>query len=126
MCYIKSCPGPTTMKFRATPRLSGNVLVVDLSGTLDLGEGSASLRAAIRQYLDQGHRRILLNLANVDHLDSSGIGELVSGFTAVKRESGELKLMKLSRAADNALLVTKLYTIFDIHSDEPTAIASFT
>ncbi len=114
------------MQFRATPRLSGNVLIVDLSGTLTLGEATAALRAAIRTYLDQGQRRILLNLAQVNHLDSSGIGELVAGFTAVKRAQGELKLMNLSRAVDNALLVTKLYTIFDIHSDEATAIASFT
>ncbi|HLX00120.1 MAG TPA: STAS domain-containing protein [Candidatus Acidoferrales bacterium] len=113
------------MRFRATPRLSGKVLIVDMSGSLVLGEGSATLRAAVRKYLDEGHRRILLNLALVDHLDSSGIGELVSSYTAAKRAQGDLKLMKLSRAVDSALLITKLYTVFDIHTDEAAAVASF-
>jgi anti-sigma B factor antagonist len=113
------------MKFRATPRLSGKVLVVDMSGPLDLGEGSAGLRAAIHKYIEQGHRYILLNMEQVNHLDSSGIGELVAAYTAVKRAHGELKLVKLSRAVDNALLITRLYTVFDIHSNEATAVASF-
>lgn len=113
------------MKFRATPRLSGKVLVVDMSGSLVLGEGSASLRTAVHNYIDQGHLHILLNLEQVNHLDSSGIGELVSAYTAVKRAHGDLKLEKLSRAVDSALIITRLYTVFDIHTDEATAIASF-
>jgi anti-sigma B factor antagonist len=96
-----------------------------MSGTLKLGEGIAEFRALIRKNLDEGHRRILLNLAAVDHLDSSGIGELVSAYSTAKREGGEVKLLKLSHAVDNALLATKLYTIFDIHSDEGEAVASF-
>jgi anti-sigma B factor antagonist len=113
------------VKLRITPRVSGNVLVVDLGGTLKLGDGSAEFRSAIRKYLDEGHRRILLNLAEIDHLDSSGIGELVSAYATAKRQGGEVKLLKLSRAVDNALLATKLYTIFDIHTDEGEAVASF-
>jgi anti-sigma B factor antagonist len=113
------------VKFRATPRVSGSVLIIDMSGTLKLGEGSAEFRALIRKQLDEGQRRILLNLANIDHLDSSGIGELVSAYATAKRADGEVKLLKLSRAVDNALLATKLYTIFDIHSDEGEAVASF-
>ncbi len=113
------------MKFRATPRISGSVLIVDLSGTLKLGDGSAEFRTAIRKFLDEGHLRLLLNLAAVEHLDSSGIGELVSAYSTAKRQGGEVKLLKLSRAVDNALLATKLYTIFDIHFDEGEAVASF-
>ena len=113
------------MKFSATPRVSGNVLILDMVGTLKLGDGTAEFRAAIRKYLDQGQRRILLNLAEVSHLDSSGIGELVSAYSTAKREGGEVKLLKLSHAVDNALLATKLYTIFDIHTDEGEAVASF-
>ena len=113
------------MNFRATPRVSGSVLILDMSGTLKLGDGSAEFRGAIRKHLDEGHRRILLNLANIDHLDSSGIGELVGAYATAKRENGEVKLLKLSRAVDNALLATKLYTIFDIHTDEGEAVASF-
>jgi anti-sigma B factor antagonist len=113
------------VKFRATPRVSGAVLIVDMSGTLKLGEGSAEFRGLIRKFLDEGHRRILLNLANIDHLDSSGIGELVSAYATAKRQDGEVKLLKLSRAVDNALLATKLYTIFDIYTDEGEAVAGF-
>ncbi len=113
------------MKFRVTPRVSSSVLILDLSGTLKLGEGSAEFRNAIRKYLDEGQRRILLNLASVEHLDSSGIGELVSAYSTAKRLGGEVKLLKLSRAVDNALLATKLYTIFDIYTDEGEAVAGF-
>jgi anti-sigma B factor antagonist len=113
------------VKFRVTPRVSGSVLIMDLGGSLKLGEGSAEFRNAIRKYLDEGHRRILLNLADIEHLDSSGIGELVSAYSTAKRQGGEVKLLKLSRAVDNALLATKLYTIFDIHFDEGEAVASF-
>jgi anti-sigma B factor antagonist len=113
------------VKFTATPRVSGNVLILDMVGTLKLGDGTAEFRAAIRKYLDEGQRRILLNLAELTHLDSSGIGELVSAYATAKREGGEVKLLKLSRAVDNALLATKLYTIFDIHTDEGEAVASF-
>jgi anti-sigma B factor antagonist len=113
------------VKFRATPRVSGSVIIIDMSGTLKLGEGAAEFRNIVRKNLDEGHRRILLNLAGVEHLDSSGIGELVSAYSTAKREGGEVKLLKLSRAVDNALLATKLYTIFDIHSDEGEAVASF-
>jgi len=113
------------VKFRATPRIVGDVLILDLSGSLKLGEGSDVFRNSIRKFLDEGRRRILLNLAAVEHLDSSGIGELVSDYSTARREGGEIKLLKLSRAVDNALLATKLYTLFDIHNDEAEAVASF-
>lgn len=113
------------MPLRATPRDAGPVTVVDLSGRITLGDGSALLRKTIRGLLQDGRKQILLNLADVDYIDSSGIGELVSGFTAVKNQSGELKLLQLTKKVRDLLQITKLYTVFDIYTDEDTAIRSF-
>ncbi len=113
------------MNFRATPRESGGVILIDLSGRITLGEGSAGLRGIIREQVSQGHKRIILNLADVNYIDSSGIGELVSGYTTVKNQGGELKLLNLTRRVHDLLLITKLYTVFEVHSDEPVAVASF-
>ena len=113
------------MALRATYRDAGPVTVVDLSGRITLGDGSALLRKTIRGLLQDERKRILLNLADVDYIDSSGIGELVSGFTAVKNQSGELKLLQLTKKVRDLLQITKLYTVFDIYTDENTAIRSF-
>jgi anti-sigma B factor antagonist len=113
------------MSLRATHRDAGNVTVVDLSGRIVLGDGSALLRKTTRGLLEDGRRRILLNLADVDYIDSSGIGELVSGFTAVKNQGGELKLLQLTKKVRDLLQITKLYTVFDIYADENAAIRSF-
>ena len=113
------------MALRATYRDAGPVTVVDLSGRITLGDGSALLRKTIRGLLQDERRKILLNLADVDYIDSSGIGELVSGFTAVKNQSGELKLLQLTKKVRDLLQITKLYTVFDIYTDENTAIRSF-
>lgn len=113
------------MALRATYRDAGPVTVVDLSGRITLGDGSALLRTTIRGLLQDERKKILLNLADVDYIDSSGIGELVSGFTAVKNQSGELKLLQLTKKVRDILQITKLYTVFDVYSDENTAIRSF-
>ena len=113
------------MALRATHRDSGPVTVVDLSGRITLGDGSALLRKTIRGLLQDERKNILLNLADVDYIDSSGIGELVSGFTAVKNQGGELKLLQLTKKVHDLLQITKLYTVFDIYTDENTAIRSF-
>ena len=113
------------MALRATYRDAGPVTVVDLSGRITLGDGSALLRKTIRGLLQDGRSKILLNLADVDYIDSSGIGELVSAFTAVKNQRGELKLLQLTKKVRDLLQITKLYTVFDIYSDENTAIGSF-
>jgi anti-sigma B factor antagonist len=114
------------MSLRATHRDAGNVTVVDLSGRIVLGDGSALLRKTIRGLLDDQRKKILLNLADVDYIDSSGIGELVSGFTAVKNQSGDLKLLHLTKKVRDLLQITKLYTVFDVFTDESTAVRSFT
>lgn len=113
------------MSFQATPREVNGVTIVDMTGRITLGEGSALLREIIRDLLNKGQKKIVLNLGGVNYIDSSGIGELVSGFTAVKNQGGELKLLNLTKKVHDLLQITKLYTIFDVHTDEESAIRSF-
>jgi len=112
-----------TMK--ASSRQVNGVTVIDLSGRITLGEGSVVLRDTIRDAVAQGNKKILLNLGDVTYIDSSGIGELVSGFTSVRNQGGELKLLNLTKKVHDLLQITKLYTVFDVKDDEATAIASF-
>jgi len=109
----------------ATTREVGVITLVDLSGRISLGEGSALLRKTIRDLLDGGRNRIVLNLGDVNYIDSSGIGELVSGFTAVRSRDGEMKLLNLTKKVHDLLQITKLFTVFDVYTDESTAVRSF-
>ncbi len=111
------------LKFK-TRQVDG-ITILDLSGRITLGEGSVTLRDAVKDALSKGSGRILLNLADVDYIDSSGIGELVSAYTSVKNAGGELKLLKLTKKVHDLLQITKLYTVFDVRDDETTAISSF-
>jgi anti-sigma B factor antagonist len=113
------------MILRATYRDAGPVTVLDMSGRITLGDGSALLRKTLRELLEQKRSRILLNLADVDYIDSSGIGELVSGYTSVKNRGGELKLLHLTKKVHDLLQITKLFTVFDVYSDEQIAVRSF-
>ena len=113
------------MSMKATTRQVDSVSVVDLSGRITLGEGCSQLRELIRDLLAKGHKNILLNLGEVTYIDSSGIGELVSGFTAVSNQGGHLKLLNLTKKVHDLLQITKLLTVFDVHDDEAKAIASF-
>jgi anti-sigma B factor antagonist len=110
---------------QGTSRIIGDVVVVDFSGKITLGEGSSTLRRTIRELLDRGHRKIVLNLYDVDYIDSSGIGELVSGYTTVRGLDGELKLLHLTKRVHDLLQITRLFTVFDVPSDEEDAIRSF-
>jgi anti-sigma B factor antagonist len=110
---------------KANSRQVEDVTVVDLSGRITLGEGSVVLREAVRDLLGKGRKAILLNLADVTYIDSSGIGELVSAFTSVSNQGGELKLLKLTKKVHDLLQITKLYTVFDIKDDEAAAVRSF-
>jgi anti-sigma B factor antagonist len=101
------------------------VTVLELSGRITLGEGSVQLRDAIRDLIAKGQRRILLDLGEVNYIDSSGLGELVSAYTTVKNQGAALKLLKLTKKVHDLLQLTKLYTVFDIYDDEASAIASF-
>ena len=113
------------MALHLTPRNSGIITVVDASGRITLGDGSAMLRKTIRQLLEEQHTQIILNLADVDYIDSSGIGELVSGYTAVKSRGSELKLLHLTKKVHDLLQITKLFTVFEVYSDEGIAVRSF-
>ena len=113
------------MTMKSNNREVDGVTVVDMSGRITLGEGSVVLRDTIRDLIGKGQKKILLNLGDVTYIDSSGIGELVSAFTAVRREGGELKLLKLTKKVHDLLQITKLYTVFDIKDDEAAAIKSF-
>lgn len=113
------------MSMKTSNRQVDGITVVDMSGRITLGEGSVILRDSIRDLVGKGQKKILLNLGDVTYIDSSGIGELVSAFTAVRREGGELKLLNLTKKVHDLLQITKLYTVFDIKDDEAAAIKSF-
>ena len=101
------------------------VTVLDLTGRITIGEGSASLRDRIQDELAKGNRHILLNLADVSYIDSSGLGELISAYASARNRGGEVKLSNLSKKVHNLMEIVKLYTVFDIFDDETSVIASF-
>ena len=113
------------MSMKASTRQVDGVTIVDLSGRITLGEGSVVLRDTIKDLLGKGQKNILLNLGDVSYIDSSGIGELVSAFTSVRNQGGELKLLHLTKKVHDLLQITKLYTVFDVKDDEANAITAF-
>lgn len=112
------------MGFGATARLQDGITVIDIAGSITLGEASA-LREMVHELVHKGRKRIILNLRDVQYLDSSGIAQLVSGYATVKRNGGELKMVHLSKKVQDLLSVTNLYKIFEEFSDEQTALRSF-
>lgn len=114
------------MTMKATSRRVDGVTILDLSGRITLGEGSVVLRDQIRDLLGKSEKKILLNLGDVTYIDSSGIGELVSAFTTVRNQGGELKLLNLTKKVHDLLQITKLYTVFDVKDDEASAVKAFT
>lgn len=102
-----------------------NVTILDIRGRIVLGEEIHLLREAVRKLIAEEKKKIILNLAEVDYIDSSGVGELVGSFTTVRNAGGELKLLNLTQKVHDVLHVTKLYTVFDIRDDEFTAVKSF-
>jgi anti-sigma B factor antagonist len=110
---------------KISPRQVGDVTVLDVSGRITLGEGSSNLREGIRELVAKGNKKILLNLGEVSYIDSSGIGELVSGFTSVTNHGGQLKLINLTKRVRDLLQITKLYTVFEAFDDEAAAVRSF-
>lgn len=106
-------------------RQAGDVTILDLRGEVRIGEGSIALRDAIRNLADAGKKKLLLNLAGVSYIDSSGIGELIANYTTVSRQGGQLKLLKLTDRVQNLLVITKLLTVFDAYEDEAEALQSF-
>ena len=113
------------MSVKLTTRQVGDVTVVDAVGRITLGEGASTFRDTVRELVGSGHKKMLLNLAEVSYIDSSGIGEMVSGFTTVANQGGQLKLLNLTKRVKDLLQITKLYTVFEVFDDEPPAIRSF-
>ena len=113
------------MSMKASTRQVDGITIVDLSGRITLGEGSVVLRDTIKDLLGKGQKKILLNLGDVSYIDSSGIGELVSAFTSVRNQGGELKLLNLTKKVHDLLQITKLYTVFDVKDDEAAAVGAF-
>jgi len=118
--------GEKSMSLKVKTRQVDGITILDLSGRITLGEGSVTLRDAVKDASSKGAKNILLNMSDVDYIDSSGIGELVSAFTSIKNQGGELKLLRLTKKVHDLLQITKLYTVFDIKDDEAVAVSSFT
>src|SRR5215471_5963192 len=113
------------MGMKATERQSGGVTILDISGRITLGDATALLRDTIRDLISQGKKNLVLNLAQVPHIDSSGIAELVSAFTAARREGGDVKLLNLTKKVRDTVEIVKLGGIFELFDDEGAAIGSF-
>ena len=106
-------------------RQAGDVTVLDMNGSIRMGEGSSELRKAIRDLVTGGKKKILLNLAGVKYIDSSGIGELIANYTTVSKDGGQMKLLSLTEKVRDLLVITKLLTVFDSYESEAEALSSF-
>jgi anti-sigma B factor antagonist len=113
------------MSLELNTRQAGDVTVMDVSGRVTLGEGASALRNAIRALAREGHQKILLNFSDVNYIDSSGLGVLVSAFATLTNQGGQLKLLNVMARVKDLLLITKLYTVFEVFEDEKTALRSF-
>src|SRR4051794_25437249 len=102
-----------------------DIIIIDLSGRLTMGEACAAIRDEVHDQVGHGYRKILLNLADITYIDSAGLGELTAAFTSVKNRDGALKLLNLTKKVHDLMQITKLYTVFDVYDDERTALASF-
>lgn len=106
-------------------RTVGDVRILDCSGKITLGEGTMAIRNTVREVLKNGGRKIVLNLSEVNYIDSSGIGELVSTYTTVTNQGGKLKLLNLTKKIQELLQITKLLTVFSVYDNEQKAVSSF-
>jgi len=106
-------------------RTVGDVTILDCSGKITLGEGTMAIRNTVRELLKGGGKKIVLNLADVNYIDSSGIGELVSSYTTVTNQGGQLKLLNLTKKIHELLAITKLLTVFQVYDTEQAAVSSF-
>jgi anti-sigma B factor antagonist len=113
------------MQMTTSTRQVGGVTIVDISGRIVLGEESHALRDLVCDLLNRGQKNILLNLGDVNYIDSSGLGDLVSAFARVRKQGGELKLLNLTNKVHDLMQITRLYTVFDVIGDEEAAVKSF-
>lgn len=110
---------------KITERRNDSVIILDLAGKIRLGESNLELHNSLRQLVEKGEKKILLNLAEVTHIDSSGLGELVAGYTTLQKNGGDLKLLHLTERVNELMMITKLLTVFDVFESEAEAIESF-
>jgi anti-sigma B factor antagonist len=113
------------MHMTTTTRQVGGVTIADVSGRIVLGEECSALRELVCDLLSKGHKKILFNPGDVNYIDSSGLDHLVSAFTSVRKQEGELKLLNLTNKVHDLMQITRLYTVFDIMDDEAVAVKSF-
>jgi anti-sigma B factor antagonist len=113
------------VSLKASSRQVDGVTIVDLSGRIVLGEGSETLRDSLRDLASRGQKKLLLNLADVNYIDSSGLGALVSGYTTLTGQQGQLKLVNLTKKVHDLLQITKLLTVFEVFDNEASALKSF-
>jgi anti-sigma B factor antagonist len=117
--------GKTPAKMQTKARQIGDAIVLDVKGRITVGEGNIALREIVRDLAEKGTRKIVLNLDEVDYVDSSGLGELVKTHTTMRNNGGELKLANLNKRLHDLLEMTRLSAVFDIQKDEASAINSF-
>ena len=113
------------MSLKMTSREVNDIVIIDLSGRLTMGEPCAAIRDEIHDELGHGYKKVLLNLADVSYIDSAGLGELTAAYTTLNNREGKLKLLNLTKRVHDLMQITKLYTVFDVYDDEKKAIASF-
>jgi anti-sigma B factor antagonist len=106
-------------------RAVGDVMILDCSGKITLGEGTMAVRNAVKDILNENGKKIILNLGDVNYIDSSGIGELVSTYTTVQKNGGKFKLLNLTKKIQELLQITKLLTVFEVFENEQDAVTSF-
>jgi anti-sigma B factor antagonist len=115
-----------SMSLKISIRETEHAAILDLSGRVTLGEGLGDLRDSIREALSGEHKNILLNLANVSYIDSSGLGQLIGSYATITDRGGQMKLLNLQKKVVDLLQITKLLTVFETYTDETAALASFT
>ncbi len=114
------------MSMKLHTRQVGDVTIIDISGRVTLGEGSSAIRETMRDLTAKGDKKLLLNLSDMSYIDSTGIGELVAGFTSASNAGGTVKLLGVTKHVKDVLQVSRLYTVFEAFDDEATALKSFT
>ncbi len=113
------------MSLKINVRESGNVVILDLDGRITIGEEASSLRDTIKETIDGGQKNILLNLEKVSYIDSTGLGQFVGSYATVTSRGGQLKLVNLQKKLQELMQITKLVTVFDTFTNEPSALRSF-
>jgi anti-sigma B factor antagonist len=113
------------MACRVSVRQVGGISVVELSGRITLGDGSGTVRETVKDLVEKEHKNILLDLGGVNYIDSAGLGELIGSYASVRSRGGEVKLLNTQKKVHDLLQITKLYTVFEVFTDEATALESF-